>query len=74
MRTAGFVGIYFEGNSLQWLDLVAQHSGKETQRAWPAGPLPHRPWHPAVKVTRAVWHVRTDQRDYLPAGRPTSHS
>ena len=28
----------------------------------------------AIKVTRAVWRVCTDQRDYLPSGRPTPHS
>jgi transposase len=28
----------------------------------------------AIKVTRAVWRICTDQRDYLPAGRPTTPS
>ena len=28
----------------------------------------------AIKVTRAVWRVCIDQRDYVPAGRPTTHS
>ena len=28
----------------------------------------------AIKVTRAVWRVCIDQRDYLPAGRPTTLS
>ena len=28
----------------------------------------------AIKVTRAVWRVCTDRRDYVPAGRPTVHS
>ena len=28
----------------------------------------------AIKVTRAVWRVCIDQRDYVPAGRPDRHS
>ena len=31
-------------------------------------------WQATIKATRAVWRVCIDQRDYLPAGRPTTHS